>query len=101
MYVLFKIFIFQNNEEMKVKEREIQDTLTDLRSRVAITTSDKERLYQEKLDLNAKVENTTLHNKQLEEVCLLDSKVFKFRLLTDFGNSAQMCGIHVFFIKIC
>ena len=42
--------------------------MTDLRSRVAILTSDKERLYQEKSDLSAKIDSISLMNKQLQEV---------------------------------
>lgn len=53
---------------LRNKDREIHDNMTDMRSKVAILSSDKERLYQEKTDLNNRLEKQALLNKQLQEV---------------------------------
>ena len=45
--------------------------MTDLRSRVAIVTSDKERLYQEKSDLSTKIEDISVLNRQLQGVMII------------------------------
>ena len=56
---------------MRNKDRELHDNMTDMRSKVAILSSDKERLYQEKADLNSRLEKQALLNKQLQEVKVL------------------------------
>ncbi|KAK7463956.1 hypothetical protein BaRGS_00038038, partial [Batillaria attramentaria] len=42
-----------------------QDTLADLKSRLAAATADKDRLFQERLDLNQKVQQLILEKEQL------------------------------------
>ena len=45
-----------------------QDTLTDLKSRLACAVSDKDRLFQERFDLNQKVQELILEKEQLLKV---------------------------------
>ena len=45
-----------------------QDTLADLKSRLAAAVADKDRLFQERLDLNHKVQQLILEKEQLLKV---------------------------------
>lgn len=46
-----------------------QDTLADLKSRLAAAIADKDRLFQDRLDLNQKLQHLTLEKEQLLKVC--------------------------------
>lgn len=58
----------QENTELRNKERDSHDTLTDLKSKVAIMTADKERFYQEKSDLTKEIDRLSLLHRQIQDV---------------------------------
>ena len=72
------ILCTQENDALRSKDRELHDKMTDMRSKVAILSADKERLYQEKSDLGERMEKQNLINKQLQEVC--KSPVYSSRI---------------------
>lgn len=71
---------FQETETLRIKDREASDVVLDLKSTVAILSSDKEKLTQQKSDLEKNLDMVTLANNQLTEVILMPTLSIKIYL---------------------
>lgn len=52
--------MFQEKTKLQRQCETLQENVSDLKSTLASTSSDKERFFQEKLDLHQKLQNITL-----------------------------------------